>query len=68
MIKPKELKKDDHWIEACVKYTAVLIVKYPKESVYTSFANIRLTCHWQFSPYILLNRAYLVDLLGYIVC
>ena len=38
MIKQKELKKDDHRIQAYVKYPAVLMVKYPGESVYTSYA------------------------------
>ena len=35
MIKRKELTKDDHRIQAYVKYPAVLMVKYPGESVYT---------------------------------
>ena len=38
MIKRKELRKDDHRIQAYVKYLAVLMVKYPGESVYTSYA------------------------------
>ena len=38
MIKQKELRKDDHRIQAYVKYPAVLMVKYPGESVYTSYA------------------------------
>ena len=38
MIKRKELRKDDHRIQAYVKYPAVRMVKYPEESVYTSYA------------------------------
>ena len=38
MIKRKELRKDDHRIQAYVKYPAVLMVKYPGESVYISYA------------------------------
>ena len=38
MIKRKEMRKDDHRIQAYVKYPAVLMVKYPDESVYTSYA------------------------------
>ena len=38
MTKQKELRKDDHQIQAYVKYPAVLMVKYPVESVYTSYA------------------------------
>ena len=38
MIKQKELRKDDHRIRAYMKYPAVLMVKYPEESVYTSYA------------------------------
>ena len=38
MIKQKELRKDDHPIQAYVKYPAVLMVKHPGESVYTSYA------------------------------
>ena len=38
MIKRKELRKDDHRVQAYVKYTAVLMVIYPGESVYTSYA------------------------------
>ena len=38
MIKWKELINDDHRIQAYVKYSAVLMVKYPGESVYTSYA------------------------------
>ena len=34
MIKRKELRQDDHRIQAYVKYPAVLMVKYPGESVY----------------------------------
>ena len=37
MIKRKELRKDDHRIQAYVKYPTVLMVKYPGESVYTSY-------------------------------
>ena len=36
MIKQKELRKDDHRIQAYIKYPAVLLIKYPGESVYTS--------------------------------
>ena len=35
MIKKKELRKDDHRIQAYIKYPAVLLIKYPGESVYT---------------------------------
>ena len=35
MIKQKELRKDDHRIQAYIKYPAVLLIKYPGESVYT---------------------------------
>ena len=38
MIKRNELTKDDLRIHAYVKYPAVLLVKYPGESVYTSYA------------------------------
>ena len=38
MIKRKELRKDDHRVQAYVKYPAVLMVIYPGESVYTSYA------------------------------
>ena len=38
MIKQKEPRKDDHRIQAYVKYPAVLMVKYPGQSVYTSYA------------------------------
>ena len=38
MIKRKEMRKDDHRIQAYVKYPAVLMVKYPGESVYMSYA------------------------------
>ena len=38
VIKQKELRKDDHRIQAYMKYTAVLMVKYPGESVSTSYA------------------------------
>ena len=38
IIKRKELRKDDHRIQAHVKYPAVLMVRYPGESVYTSYA------------------------------
>ena len=38
MIKRKELRKDDHRIQTYVKYPAVLMVKYPIESVYISYA------------------------------
>ena len=37
MIKRKELTKDDHRIQAYVKNPAVLMVKYPGESVYTLY-------------------------------
>ena len=40
MIKRKELRQDDHRIQAYVKYPAVLMVKYPGESVYTSYAEL----------------------------
>ena len=33
MVKQKELRKDGHQIQAYVKYPAVLMVKYPWESV-----------------------------------
>ena len=36
MIKRKELRKDDHRIQAYAKYPAMLMVKYPGKSVYTS--------------------------------
>ena len=36
MIKRKELRKDDHRIQAYAKYPAMLMVKYPRDSVYTS--------------------------------
>ena len=36
MIKRKELRKDDHRIQAYAKYPAMLMVKYPRKSVYTS--------------------------------
>ena len=35
MIKQKELRKDDLRIQAYIKYPAVLLIKYPGESVYT---------------------------------
>ena len=38
MIKLKELRKDDDRIQAYVKYPAVLMVKYPGELVYASYA------------------------------
>ena len=38
MIKRKELRKDYHRIQAYVKYLAVVKIKYPGESVYTSYA------------------------------
>ena len=38
LIKRKELRRDDHQIHAYVKYPAVLLVRYPGESVYTSYA------------------------------
>ena len=38
MIKRKELNKDDHQIQAYVKYQAVLMAKYPEESAYKSYA------------------------------
>ena len=39
MIKQKELmRKDDHRIQAYMKYPAVLMVKYPGESVSASYA------------------------------
>ena len=38
MIKRKELRKDNHRIQTYVKYPAVLMVKYPGESAYTSNA------------------------------
>ena len=38
MIKRKELRKEDHRIQAYVKYPAVLMVKYLGESVYTLYA------------------------------
>ena len=37
-IKRNERKKDDHRIQAYVKYPAVLMVKYLGESVYTLYA------------------------------
>ena len=46
MIKSKELVKDDHRIQAYVKYPAVLMVKYPGQPVYTSYAEyLLLTCY-----------------------
>ena len=38
IIKSKKLRKDDHRIQAYFKYLAVLMVKFPGESVYTSHA------------------------------
>ena len=38
MIKRKEVGKNDHRIQECAKYPAVLMVKYPGKSVYTSYA------------------------------
>ena len=38
MIKRKELRKDYHQIQAYVNYPAVVKIKYPGESVYTSYA------------------------------
>ena len=38
MIKRKKLRKDDHRIQTYVKYPAVFMVKYPGESVFTSYA------------------------------
>ena len=37
MIKRKELRKNDHRIQAYVKYSAVFMVKHPGQSAYTSY-------------------------------
>ena len=38
MIKRNEMRKDDHRIQAYIKYSAALMVKYPRESAYILYA------------------------------
>ena len=70
MIKRKELRKDDHRIQAYVKYPAVLMVKYPGESVYTSYAEYQTDLSLTIQPIILPNAVYTtqIHLDGYVDC
>ena len=59
MIKRSKMRKDDHRIQAYIKYPAALMVKYPRESAYILYAEYQTCLSLKTQPiYSTINKIY----------
>ena len=65
MIKRNEMRKDDRRIQAYIKYSAALMVKYPRESAYILYAEYQTRLSLTTQPiYSTINKIYHLISLG----